>query len=42
MRDEGLCRVGWSTARASLDLGTDINVRTALLSLVWVLELPAL
>jgi ATP-dependent RNA helicase DDX1 len=23
MRDEGLCRVGWSTASASLDLGTD-------------------
>jgi len=21
--DEGLCRVGWSTAQASLDLGTD-------------------
>lgn len=21
--DEGLCRVGWSTARATLDLGTD-------------------
>lgn len=23
MTDEGLCRVGWSTANASLDLGTD-------------------
>jgi hypothetical protein len=26
MRDDGLCRVGWSTAKASLDLGTDMNV----------------
>lgn len=23
MTDEGLCRVGWSTDKASLDLGTD-------------------
>jgi hypothetical protein len=23
MRDEGLCRVGWSNAAASLDQGTD-------------------
>ena len=23
MTDEGLCRVGWSTLKASLDLGTD-------------------
>jgi hypothetical protein len=29
MRDEGLCRVGWSTLRASLDLGTDPFVRAS-------------
>ena len=23
MTDEGLCRVGWSTLKATLDLGTD-------------------
>ena len=23
MTDEGLCRVGWSTDKATLDLGTD-------------------
>ena len=25
IRDEGLCRVGWSTRQAKLDLGTDKN-----------------
>jgi hypothetical protein len=25
IRDEGLCRVGWSTRSAKLDLGTDKN-----------------
>ena len=30
VQDSGLCRVGWATDKASLDLGTDANVSCSL------------